>query len=67
MATGYSNPKCYARILGNCSEKLTGEHFISRSVLKILGNYHKISNVGWFKPETKFKEFSIAAYPSNTP
>lgn len=59
MATGYSNPKCYARILGNCSEKLSGEHFISRGVLKILGNYHKISNVGWFKPETKFKELSI--------
>jgi len=59
MATGYSNPKCYAQILGNCSEKLSGEHFISRCVLRILGNYHKISNVGWFKPETKYKELSI--------
>lgn len=56
---GYSNPKCYARILGDCSKKLSGEHFMSRCVLKILGNYHRISNVGWFKPETKFKELSI--------
>lgn len=33
--TGYSHPKCYARSLGDCSSKISREHLISASVLKI--------------------------------
>jgi hypothetical protein len=31
---GYSNPKCYARALKGCCEKMTGEHTVSKAVLK---------------------------------
>lgn len=33
--TGYSHPKCYARALQDCSDKLSLEHFASKSVLKL--------------------------------
>jgi len=52
----YSNPKCYARILGNCSKKISNEHFISKCILEKLGKYHRISNVGWFSRDINFKE-----------
>jgi hypothetical protein len=34
--TGYANPACYAADLSDCVEEVSGEHFISRSVLKII-------------------------------
>lgn len=30
----YANPACYARELGECSQRISGEHFISRSLLE---------------------------------
>jgi hypothetical protein len=36
MCSEHSNPKCYARTLGDCSEKISKEHYISHSLLKIL-------------------------------
>lgn len=34
--TGYSHPKCYAKAFGDCSFKVSKEHFVSESVLKLL-------------------------------
>ena len=34
--TGQSHPRCYARASGDCSSKLTSEHWISASVLESL-------------------------------
>ena len=31
--TGYANPRCYARALRDCNTKISGEHFISNSIL----------------------------------
>ncbi len=61
MESCYGNPKCYARILGNCSREVSGEHFISRSVLQLLGDYHRISNAGWFEPGVEHKDLSTEA------
>ncbi len=33
--TGYSNPKCYARALGDCNKKISVEHYVSRQVLEL--------------------------------
>ena len=33
----YSNPGCYASSRANCSRKLSGEHFVSESVLRLTG------------------------------
>jgi hypothetical protein len=57
----YSNPRCYARMLGNCSEKISNEHFISRCILEKLGKYHRISNVGWFGRDINFKEITAGS------
>jgi len=38
----YSNPNCYARGLGDCSVEKSGEHFISRALLKTIENPGKI-------------------------
>ena len=32
--TGFANPKCYARFTNDCSTKISGEHYISRTVLE---------------------------------
>lgn len=34
--TGFSHPKCYARVLCDCSQKITLEHYLSESVLLLL-------------------------------
>jgi len=35
--TGFENPHCYMRHTRDCSRRLSGEHFVSASVLKVLG------------------------------
>lgn len=47
--TGYKNLKCYAALLGDCSEDLSQEHYISHGLLKHLsrsGNV-EISGFSW--------------------
>lgn len=34
----YSHPKCYLRGLGDCSEKISGEHHMSESILNLMNN-----------------------------
>ena len=34
--TGHSHPKCYARELGDCSSKISKEHFVSRAVTRLI-------------------------------
>lgn len=47
--TGVSNPKCYMRATGNCSDNISKEHYISRSVLASLdmAGTQKIAGVPW--------------------
>jgi hypothetical protein len=33
----YRHPKCYANTRGGCSTKISGEHFISHSLIKLYG------------------------------
>jgi hypothetical protein len=35
--TGYAHPACFARDLGDCSSKISREHYISESVLGLFG------------------------------
>lgn len=34
--TGYSHPKCYLRPLGDCSKKISREHYIPLSIIRLL-------------------------------
>jgi hypothetical protein len=45
--TNVINPRCYARALHNCSDKVSREHYVSASVLRLLGDEHTIANASW--------------------
>jgi hypothetical protein len=35
---GFAHPDCYARALGGCSRKMSGEHYISKAILELVEN-----------------------------
>ncbi len=48
--SGYSNPKCYARQLNDCSHSMSKEHFVSEAVLNLIrleNKQLKISGPVW--------------------
>jgi hypothetical protein len=49
--TCYAHPKCYAAVLSDCSEDITGEHPWSESVLQELGGAVLVSGFPWQKAE----------------
>jgi hypothetical protein len=51
--TGYSHPNCFARGDGNCCDKITGEHFISRTLLRQVEKDRtaKIAGLKWQTPQ----------------
>src|SRR5712671_2030052 len=60
-----SNPRCYARLLWYCSDKLSREHYISASVLELLGEMHMISNASWLSPGQSSNPLPVGALGSN--
>ncbi len=63
---GHPLPGCYAKSLGNCSGSLTGEHYISRSVLKLLSDDGKtvpFQGLSW-QPRGKSQDISINTFQS---
>lgn len=63
--TGYSHPKCFARELGDCSRKISREHFLSKSILELFASDNSIPLEGpaWMKGVTG-KMVSIASLSS---
>lgn len=63
--TNYSHPQCYARGLADCSERITGEHFVSKSVLRIISEAGplKMVRAPWL-PRGEEKAVSLATLPS---
>jgi hypothetical protein len=47
-----SNNKCYAAQLNDCDVKMSGEHYISASVLKLAGNRVRVTGFPWQKPNS---------------
>src|SRR5574341_289240 len=62
---GYSNPDCYARSLCDCSGQLSREHYVSASVLKLLGTEHRISQTSWLSAGQQSKPLPVGALGSN--
>jgi hypothetical protein len=56
--TGFSHPSCYLNGTCNCSEQISREHYISRSVLQQLGTALRITGAPWL-PAGESKEISI--------
>lgn len=42
-----ANKKCYASHLNECDEKMSGEHYVSESVLKLGGNMVRMAGFPW--------------------
>jgi len=63
--TGFSHPKCYARALADCSTKISTEHYVSKSVLNILGDFHVRSNTSWLAPTAKSQPLPASVLGSN--
>jgi len=64
--TGYENPRCYASQLKDCSKDISGEHYISHGVLKILsleGNL-EVNGFPWQK-SGEWKSIPTAKMTSN--
>lgn len=64
--TGYSNNMCFARSLNDCSEKISKEHFISDSVLKLInkkGSF-EISKTHWI-PDGESRTITRASLASH--
>jgi hypothetical protein len=64
--SGYRHDKCYAKEFADCSSKISGEHWISDGVLRILARFGPL-NVGglpWQPPGTT-KEMSVDCLRSN--
>src|SRR5579859_833652 len=47
LQTGYAHPACYLRDTKDCSEQISGEHYVSRSVLEQLGTMLRVSGLPW--------------------
>lgn len=48
--TGFSHTGCYLRNTLDCSEQISREHYISRSVLHQLGNVIRVAGAPWLSP-----------------
>jgi len=64
--TGYQHPKCYARADGDCSTKISKEHFISRALLQriAIDATAKIAGLAWQRPQT-FNRIPVDGLASN--
>jgi hypothetical protein len=48
--TGFSHTRCYLRETCDCSEQLSREHYVSKSVLEQLGGAAAVSGTPWLDP-----------------
>ncbi len=64
--TNFSNPGCYLNFTGNCSRELSGEHYISKSILELLKGDDGVlvSGVPWL-PTDAYKNIGVASLASN--
>ena len=64
LQSDYANPGCYARELGYCSRKISGEHFISDGILKGYAHMPIVQGFRWQK-EGEEKAIGRASLVSN--
>lgn len=65
--SGYANPKCYLSFTNGCSEKISGEHYISKSLLKLISKHKntvEISGLPWI-PRGHLRTIGISSLVSN--
>jgi len=50
--TGFSNPKCWARVTRDCSPQASREQYVSGALLRAIDDKIKVSGFAWQKPNT---------------
>lgn len=60
----FAHPGCYARVLNDCSSKLSREHYVSQTVLDLLGDEHRITNASWLLPGQQSKPLATSSLGS---
>ena len=56
--TSYANPKCYLRFTSDCSDRMSLEHYISRSVLEITKTFG-LQGLPWQDPDEEVIDYGI--------
>ncbi len=51
-SSGFQNPQCYAAPIGSCSQEMSREHYISKTILKKF-NTVDTSGIPWLKTDRK--------------
>lgn len=63
-STNYSHPKCYLGVYKDCSDTISREHMVSRSVLVQIGNPFSVSGLLW-QERGKVTQLSPDAFAAN--
>src|SRR5438445_12201503 len=62
--TGFSNVRCYASEIADCSRKLSREHSVSHGILKVLASNGNVTIEGFnWQQENKRKGLSACQRP----
>lgn len=51
--TNHSQPNCYLSLTEDCSDQISAEHYLSRSVLQEIGSKIEISGVPWLQADER--------------
>jgi len=60
--TNHAHPRCYMNLTRNCSEKISGEHYISAAILEEFPKL-RVGGLPWFGSEVR--EIGVKALTSN--
>lgn len=66
IKTGIKNPRCYAAFFGDCSKKISREHFLSKGILEVLNLNSGLTVAGlpWLKKD-EHKKLNPASLAGN--
>jgi hypothetical protein len=62
--TGHAHPSCYLSNTNDCSKNISGEHYLSRHVLEVLGPTIDLEGLPWLK-EGEHKTVGIDSLTAN--
>ena len=62
--TNYANPRCFLSLTKDCSEKISGEHYVTAGVLKEIDCIINLEGVPWI-PEGEMKRVPVDSLTAN--
>src|SRR5579863_2985552 len=62
--TGYAHPKCYLAHTSDCDHTISGEHYVSKSILEVIGEDLEVGGLPW-EPRGTTVKYRIESLVSN--